>query len=110
LSKEVDDYIQKQKSPQREICQALRQIILKQFPEIKEEMKLGVPYYEDKYYIVALKNYVNLGFSLKGLSPEEVKLLEGGGKIMKHIKVRSLDEIDEAKIIKLLKIVNERAT
>jgi len=42
LSKEVDDYIEKQKSPQREICQNLREIILEEFPGIKEEMKLGV--------------------------------------------------------------------
>jgi hypothetical protein len=108
LSKEVDEYIQKQKSPQREICQALRQIILQQFPDIKEEMKLGVPYYQDRYYIVALKNYVNLGFSIKNLTPAEVKLLEGGGKTTKHIKVRSLAEIDEARIVQLLKLVNER--
>ena len=109
MSKEVDAYIQKQKSPQREICQALRQIILKQFPEIREETKLGVPYYEDRYYIVALKDYVNLGFSLKNLTPEEVKLLEGGGKTTKHIKVRSLAEIDEARIVRLLKLVDEKS-
>jgi hypothetical protein len=105
LSKAVDDYIQKQKSPQREICQALRNIILKDFPNIKEKMKLGVPWYEDKYYIVALKDHVNLGFSLKGLSEKEVVLFEGGGKTMKHIKVYSLNEIDEGKIIGLLKVV-----
>ncbi len=107
MSKEVDDYITKQKSPQKEICQRLRNIILKTFPNIKEEMKLGVPWYEGKYYIVALKNYVNLGFSLKGLSGKEVGLFEGGGKTMKHIKIHSLDKIDEKKIIKLLKVVKE---
>lgn len=83
LSNGVDDYIEKQKSPEREICQRLRDILLKTFPDIQEEYKLGVPWYEGKYYIVALKNYVNLGFSLKGLSGEEVKLFEGGGKTMK---------------------------
>ena len=102
MSKEVDDYITKQKSPQKEICQRLRNIILKTFPNIKEEMKLGVPWYEGKYYIVALKNYVNLGFSLKGLSSKEVGLLEGGGKTMKHVKIRSLNEIDEKRIVELL--------
>ena len=70
-------------------------------------MKLGVPWYEGKYYIVALKNYVNLGFSLKGLSNKEVGLFEGGGKTMKHVKIRSLEEIDEEKIIELLKVVKE---
>jgi len=108
LSKEVDDYIGKQKSPQKEVCQKLREIILETFPSIKEEMKLGVPWYEDKYYIVALKAHVNLGFSLKGLSREEMGLFEGGGKTMKHIKVCSLDEIDEKKIVELLKVVKER--
>jgi hypothetical protein len=107
LSKEVDDYIEKQKSPQKEICQRLRNIILNTFPNIKEEMKLGVPWYEGKYYIVALKNYVNLGFSLKGLSSKEVGLFEGGGKTMKHMKFRSLAEIDEGKIVELLKVVKE---
>lgn len=103
--KKVDDYVEKQKSPQKEICAKLRRIILETFPDIKEEMKLGVPWYEDKYYIVALKDHVNLGFSLKGLSEKEIGLFEGGGKTMKHIKVRSLDEIDEKNIVKLLNVV-----
>ena len=107
LSNGVEDYIEKQKSPEREICQRLRDIILKTFPDIQEEYRLGVPWYEGKYYIVALKNYVNLGFSLKGLSGEEVKLFEGGGKTMKHVKFRSLEEIDEEKVIRLLKVVKE---
>ena len=61
MSREVSDYIEKQTSPQKEICQRLRRIILQAFPNIKEEMKLGVPWYEGKYYIVALKKHVNLG-------------------------------------------------
>jgi len=107
LSKEVDDYIEKQKSPQKEICRNLRQIILEEFPGIKEEMKLGVPWYEDKYYIVALKDHVNLGFSIKGLSKEEVALFEGNGKTMKHVKVYSVNEIDKVKIVRLLKVVKK---
>ena len=107
MDKEVENYIEKQKSPQREICQKLRKIILKTSPNIKEEMKLGVPWYEGKYYIVALKDHVNLGFSLKGLSKEETELFEGGGKTMKHIKISSLNEIDEKKIVKLLKVVGK---
>lgn len=105
MDKAVDDYIEKQKSPQKEICRVVRRIILETFPGIREEMKLGVPWYEGKFYIVSLKNYVNLGFSLEGLSPEEVKLFEGGGKTMKHIKLRSPDEIDEPKIVGLLRLV-----
>ena len=78
MDKKVDEYINKQKSPQKEICQRLRKIILKTYHEINEEMRVGVPCYgstkEDicgKYYIAALKDHVNLGFSLKGLAKEE---------------------------------------
>jgi hypothetical protein len=70
-------------------------------------MKFGMPWYEGRYYIVALKNYVNLGFSLKGLSSKEARLFEGGGKTMKHVKFRSLEEIDEENIAELLKVVKE---
>jgi hypothetical protein len=109
MDKKVDEYIEKQKSPQKEICQKLRKIIFKTFPDIKEEMKWGVPSYENgKYYIAALKTHVNLGFSLKGLSKEEIALFEGGGKTMKHIEISSLKEIDEEKISKLLKIVKNK--
>jgi hypothetical protein len=110
----VDDYIKKQKSPQKEICQRLRTIILTTYPEINEEMKVGVPCYSStkeepcgKFYIAALKDHVNLGFSLKELTKQQQGLFEGSGKTMKHIKVYSLEEIDEKKIIMLLKIVKQ---
>jgi hypothetical protein len=79
--------------------------ILKTYPNINEEMKLGVPWYEGKYYIVALKDHVNLGFSIKGLSKKEVSLFKGTGKTMKNIEIRSVDEINEGKIVGLLKTV-----
>jgi hypothetical protein len=55
MDKKVDEYIEKQTSPQREICKKLRQIIFKTFPEgIKEEMKWGVPAYGNgKYFCCA---------------------------------------------------------
>jgi hypothetical protein len=115
MHEKVTEYINKQKSPQKEICQKLRTIILQTFPQINEEMKAGVPCYGitkeefyGKYYIVSLKDHVNLGFSLKGLSKEEISLFEGTGKTMKHIKVYTLEEIDEKKIVFLLKLVNEK--
>ena len=109
MNKDVDEYIEKQKSPQKEICLELRRIIFRIFPKIEEEMKWGVPNYaKGKYYFVALKDHVNLGFSLKALSKEEQKLFEGSGKTMKHIKIRSLEEINQKEIINLLKMVWEK--
>ena len=109
MNDKVDKYMKKQGSPQREICQKLREIFLKTFPSIKEEMKWGVPTYADgKCYIVALKDHVNLGFSLDALPAEEQRQLQGSGKTMKHIEVRSLKEIDENRIAELLKLALEK--
>jgi hypothetical protein len=99
----IDAYVRKQGLPQREICQRLRELILKTAPDVKEEMKWGVPTYGDgKCYFVALKDHVNLGFSLKDLPKEQQVLLQGSGKTMKHIALSSVEQIDEEKIVKLL--------
>ncbi len=107
--KKVDAYISKQKSPQKEVCQRLREIIHKALPEIDEEMKWGVPTFGGgKFYIVALKDHVNLGFSLEGLSEAEVGLLRGSGKTMKHIEIVELGDIDEKGIIQLLQLIDNK--
>jgi hypothetical protein len=106
MSNEIDDYIHKQPSPQREICRELRALVVKVFPGVKEEMKWGVPAFADgKFYIVSLKDHVNLGFSNKGLSKDEIALFDGGGKTMRHIQIASLGDIDKRRITKLLNLV-----
>ena len=110
MDNKVNQYFTKQASPQKEICRKLRQIIFDTFPKIREEMKWGVPAYGNgSYYIVALKDHVNLGFSLKGLTKEDQALFDGGGKTMKHIEIGSVKDIDNERIVKLLKLIEERS-
>ena len=101
-NQKVDEYLAKQPSPQKEICQALRELIFANFHDIKEEFKLGVPYYEEKFYIVSLKGHVNIGFALDKLSKEQISQLKGGGKTTKHFQISSLEEIDKNKISAML--------
>jgi hypothetical protein len=108
-STQVEKYIKNQKSPQKEIVQQLRSLILRTFPDIKEEFKMGVPWYEGKFYVVALRNHVNLGFSVKGLSEQEKTLFEGKGAMMRHIKFYSLEDVNEARVAKLLRLVAEKS-
>ncbi|MFW2372733.1 MAG: DUF1801 domain-containing protein [Gammaproteobacteria bacterium] len=105
MNKEIKKYLENLPSPQKEICKKVRKIIIDAFPDLEELMKNGVPSYENKYYIVGLKDHVNIGFSIEGLSAEEMALFEGKGKLMRHIKIYALDEIDEKKIVKLLNVV-----
>jgi hypothetical protein len=68
-----------------------------------------VPAYGNvKYYIVALKDHVNLGFSSKGLTKEDIALFDGGGNTTKHIEIASLKDIDKKRIVSLLKLVDEK--
>ena len=109
MNREVTLYIEKQKSPQKEICQKLRELILRIFPGIGEELKMGVPWYGGKFYLVALKDHVNLGVLITGLSPDEIRAFMGSGKTMKHIPISSVEEIDEGQIVPLLTMVFEKS-
>jgi len=109
MDDKIEEYIQKQPSPQKEICQRLRKLIFKTLPHTTEEMKWGVPTFaNNKFYIAPLKNHVNLGFLIKGLTKEELALFEGNGKIMRHIKINRLKDIEGSKIAKLLRMVDKK--
>jgi hypothetical protein len=107
---QVEKYLSNQKSPQREIIQKLRDMILRTVPRIKEEFEMGVPWYEGRFYIVALRDHVNLGFSVKGLSEQETALFAGKGKMMRHLKFFSLSDVDEARVANLLRLVAEKVS
>jgi hypothetical protein len=110
MDEKVKEYIEKQKSPQKEILQKVREIFLETIPNCNEKSAWGVVTFADeKFYIAAMKNRVHVGFAISGLSKEEIKLFEGSGKTMRHIKIHSLDEIDKEKLVKLIKLVCEKA-
>ena len=50
-----------------------------------------------------------MGFAITGLSKEETKVFEGSGKTARHIKIYSVNDIDEKKIMKLIKMVDKKA-
>ena len=110
MDKQVDEYIEKQKSPQKEILQKVRNIFLKTLPNCAEKSAWGVVAFAGgKFYIAAMKSRVHVGFAINGLDKEEIDLFEGSGKTMRHIKIHSLEEVDEKKLVKLIKLVDKKA-
>ena len=106
----VNEYIEKQKSPQKEIIQKVRNIFQKTLPTSEEKMRWGViTYSEGKFYIAAMKNRVHVGFAITGLSKDEVSLFEGSGKTMRHIKIPELENIDEKTLVNLIEMVDKKA-
>ena len=98
-SKNVDSWISEHDPAIRQICEALRNVVLGAEPELKETVKWGNPVYEkaDKVvYLSANEQYVTLGFFKGARLTDPGDRIEGTGRNMRHVKVRALEDIDMA--------------
>jgi uncharacterized protein YdhG (YjbR/CyaY superfamily) len=110
MDEQVSEYIDKQESPQKEILHEMRRIFQKTLPDCEEKMRWGVPTFAGgKFYIAAMKNRVHVGFAITGLNKDEISLFEGSGKTMRHIKIPTLESINEKKLVRLVEMVNKKA-
>jgi len=110
MDEKIKQYIDKQKSPQKEIILAIRKIFCETLKNYEEKLGWGVIVLSHgKFYIAAMKNRVHVGFSIVGLDKKDINVLEGGGKTMRHIKIPDLKSIDELKLKKLIRLVNKKA-
>ncbi len=96
----------------KEISHALRGLLAEVMPDITE-----VPWGRQKIagygvgpkkmsehfsYISPFREHVNLGFTYGAALNDPTNLLEGGGANMRHIKIRSLDDVNNPAIKDLL--------
>ena len=110
MDPKVKKYIDKLNPLQKDIVLKVREIFLKTIPNCKEEMNWGVITFADKkFYLGAVGEKVHVGFAVSGLDKKEVELFEGSGKTMRHIKIWTPADIDEKKLIKLIKLVDKKA-
>ncbi len=111
MNKQVNDYIQIQPSPQKEILLKVRKIFEETLPNFEEKKAWGaVTFAEGKFYMAAMKNRVHVGFAITGLTKDEIGLFEGNGRTMRHLKIASLEGIDEKRLVKLIEMVEKKAT
>ena len=97
--KTVDNYIAGLEESKAGIVTRVRKIILQAAPQAKESIKWAQPVYESNgpfAYIKAFKNDVNFGF-WRGVYIKDPKgFLQGSGGKMRHVKLTSLDDVDES--------------
>ncbi|HNR43597.1 MAG TPA: DUF1801 domain-containing protein [Methanofastidiosum sp.] len=110
MHSQIKEYLEKQPSDRRKIMENLREILIEAVPSLNEKMEYGVMCYDDLYYIANLPKQINMGFSIIGLTPEEVKLFEGTGKTMRHLKFENIDSINKEELVKIIKLVREKAS
>lgn len=109
MNREVREYISKQKSPQKEILKKVRAVFFKALPHCDEKKAWGVvTFAQNRFYLAALKERVHVGFAISGLDKKELSFFEGGGKTMRHIKIRTQEDINEKRLIRLIRRVYKK--
>ncbi len=108
-----DDLLDITKEPLLPIILQLRKEILTIHSEANEVVRLGdraATYgvgprkmIEGYCYLMPHAKWVNLGFFRGAILPDPDKLLEGTGKLLRHVKIRDLKEVKKAGIRKLIK-------
>ena len=102
----VTDYISKAPDNQIAILETLRELIHKSVPGTTEEIKWRMPVFKKTKnftYLSFSKNHVTLGFYNLNEEQDPKKLLEGEGKTMRHVKIKSLEDIDQKQFSTWLK-------
>ena len=111
MDDKIKEYIEKQDPILKEMILKIRDIFLKTLPNCKEQFAWGVIVYGGgKFYIAAMKNRVHVGFAITGLDKEEIDMFEGTGRTMRHIKLHSLEEINVESLVKMINMVNNKAS
>jgi len=107
----LDDFLAPYTPPVREMALKTRALVLSLFPDAVEQIDVPgklLGYGWDTTYagtvcvIMPLKDSVNLGFARGTSLPDPEGLLEGTGRRARHVKFKSLEEIDHPGVRALL--------
>ena len=95
----------------RELALKTRTLVLKQVPEVQEQVDKTAkmlcygfgPKYADSICVIMLaKEWVTLGFYRGTELPDPDALLEGKGKVHRHVKIKTEDDVKASALRKLL--------
>ena len=104
----ITDYIENATPEHFEILSTLRKLIHNTIAGVSEEIKWGFPVFakeKDFAYMRFSKKHITLGFYNIEKLVDPDNLLEGDGNTLKHIKIKSLDNINANLIAKWLQQV-----
>lgn len=95
----VAAYVAGVPEPVRPLFRAARAFVRKHAPELDERLYMDVPSYFGSASLLYLADYskhVNLGFLFGARLADPDGLLEGTGKSLRHVKLRSKDDLSPA--------------
>jgi hypothetical protein len=102
-----DLYLADQSPKNRTLIRALRRFVKRVAPKLQESVKWGngcwVKGTAPVAYIYSAPGYVQFGFFHGSALADPRGLLEGEGQYVRHIKVRTVEDIDEVAFAALLR-------
>ena len=102
-----DLYVADQPPKNRTLIRALRKFVAGAAPKLQESVKWGNGCWlkgkEPVAYVYSAPTYVQLGFFRGSALEDPHGLLEGNGQYVRHIKVRTVADIDESAFGALLR-------
>lgn len=101
VNAQVTDYIQGAPEGQRQIMETIRALVARHVPGATENIKWGRPVFtakKDFAYLKTAKAYVTLGFFDAGKIHDPEQRLEGTGKTMRHLKLKTAADIDPERL------------
>lgn len=84
-----------------EILEKLREVVLLNYPETKERIMYGGIMFSleaDFGGLFVRKNHISFEFGFGVYMDDPYSILEGSGKLRRHIKIRSLADIEDKKV------------
>jgi len=112
---EVDELLSHRTEEVKALAHAIRDLVRAAVPNAFEVIYHGAVCYGTsarrstlKVYISFHTSHVNLGFYFGATLPDIDRLLEGEGKQMRHIKIRSQEDIKKRSFQKLLRVALEQ--
>jgi hypothetical protein len=107
FGKPVDGFIKKRPPEQQKILTELKKLITSAAPDCEAQLKWGMPHYTigGKYYAATSAHKAHVNLIMFG-SPKSFDdpdgLLEGDGKMGRHLKIETAKDLPTAKVKKWL--------
>jgi len=102
----IDEYVSRKEVTLREVAQGVRQLMRKTVPSVRESVNpWKMPTFESNgpmCFFTIGKSHVTFGFLRATSLPDPEKLLEGTGKNLRHVKLRSPEDLRNPALKKLI--------
>lgn len=109
----IDDWLADVPDGEHDLASATVDFVRETLEEAEEAVKWNQPCFvvagSNCLYVSAQSGYVNLGFYEGATLADPADLLEGTGKAMRHVKIRTVEALEDLDLAELVRAAAEHA-